>query len=155
VDTPQYADVKGQAGLWIGVGSPSKGTRSDRMESRAISGTTDWQYLDFVVDVPADNRQMMVGFWMQGRGETWARDFTIEEVPASVAVNFLVEDPDRDTGPDLSLLVTVTPRAGDPFLPPPARWLASGPGYELCDVGVDVKMLNAGQRNLSIACGVA
>jgi hypothetical protein len=155
VDTPQYANVAGQAGLWIGVGSPSKGTRTDRMEKRAVTGTTDWQQLDFVVDVPADNRQMMVGFWMQGRGETWARDFTLEEVPTSVPVNFLVEDPQRETGPDLSLLPTVAPRPVDKFLPPPSKWLATGAGYELCDVGIDVQMLNAGQRNLSIACGVA
>jgi hypothetical protein len=155
VSTPQYSGVAAEAGLWLGVGSPKDGMRMDRMQNRAIKGSTDWEYRDFIVDVPADNRQMMVGYWMQGTGQIWVRDFSIEEVPSTVAVNFLVNDPDRVVGPDLSLLSSTAARAGDRFLAPPARWLAmGGKGYELCDAGVDVQMLQGGQRNLSIACAV-
>ena len=156
VSTPQYAGVAGQAGLWIGVGSPANGMRMDRMENRAISGSTDWEYRDFVVDVPPDNRQIMIGYWMQGKGQLWVRDYKIEEVPTTVPVNFLVKDPQRVVGPDLSLLTSMAPRPDERFLPPPAKWLAKGEaGFELCDVGVDAPMLKAGQRNLSIACGVS
>jgi hypothetical protein len=155
VSTAQYSGVAGEAGLWIGVGSPKQGTRMDRMQSRAIKGTTDWVFRDFVVDVPADNNQMFVGYWMQGQGQLWARDFNIEEVPDTVPVNFLVNDPERVVGPDLSLLTATAARPTDLFLPPPAKWLAQGgPGFELCDVGVDAQMLKNGQPNLSIACGV-
>jgi len=156
VSTAQYAGIAGEAGLWIGVGSPSDGTRMDRMQNRAISGTTDWEYRDFVVDVPQDNRQIMVGFWMQGKGQLWVRDYKIEEVPTTVPVNFLVKDPERVVGPDLSLLATMAPRPDEFFLPPPAKWLVlGGQKKELCDVGVDAQMLKEGQRNLSISCGIA
>lgn len=155
VPTPQYSGVAGEGGLWIGVGSQKGGTRMDRMQNRTIKGTTDWEYRDFVVDVPDDNNQMFIGYWMQGKGQLWVRDFNIEEVPTTVAVNFLVNDPDRAIGPDLTLLSMTPPRPDEIFLAPPAKWLAMGtPGYELCDVGVDARMLQAGQRNLSIACGV-
>ena len=156
VATPQYAGVTGEAGLWIGVGSQKDGMRMDRMQNRGISGSTDWEYRDFVVDVPQDNRQIMVGYWMQGKGQLWVRDYKIEEVPATVPVNFLVKDPERVVGPDLSLLSTMVPRPNEFFLPPPAKWLVlGGKSKELCDVGVDAQMLKDGQRNLSISCGIA
>jgi hypothetical protein len=156
VSTPQYSGVAGEAGLWLGVGSPRNGMAMDRMQNRAIKGSTDWEYRDFVVDVPADNRQMLVGYWMQGKGQLWVRDFSIEVVPDTIPVNFLVKDPDRVVGPDLSLLTATPPRPNDLFLPPPAKWLATGAkGFELCDVGVDAKMLQDGQPNLSIACSVS
>jgi hypothetical protein len=156
VTTPQYAGVAGEAGLWIGVGSPRNGVRTDRMQNRAISGSGDWEYRDFVVDVPQDNRQIMVGYWMQGKGQLWVRDYKIEEVPTTVPVNFLVNDPGREVGPDLSLLTTMAPRPNEFFLPPPTKWLAMGSQRAgLCDVGVDAQMLKEGQRNLSISCGIA
>jgi len=155
VSSPQYAGVAGEGGMWLGVGSPRNGMRSDRMQGRAIKGSTDWEYRDFVVDVPDDNNQMFIGYWMQGKGQLWVRDFKIEEVSTTVPVNFLVADPGRVVGPDLSLLTTAAARPEDRFLPPPAKWLAKGStGFELCDIGVDVQMLKDGQRNLSIACNV-
>jgi uncharacterized protein (DUF2237 family) len=155
VTTPQYSHVPGHAGLWLAVGSARRGVRMDRMDGRGVSGSTGWEQREFVVDVPADNSQMFVGFWMQGTGQVWARDFRIEEVPATVAVNFLVEDPQRKIGPDLSLQTQVVARPQDAFLPPPPKWLVMGAqGFELCDAGVDAKLLAEGQRNLSINCSV-
>lgn len=153
VSTPQYPGVKGEAGLWVSVGSQRNGARSDRMADRTIAGTTDWLTRDFVVDVPDDSFQIAVGFWMQGRGQMWVRDFKVEEVPTSVPVNFLLQDPQRDVGPDLSLLAPAAAQSDFGFLPPPPKWLAiGGQGFELCDIGVDARMLQGGQRNLSIAC---
>ncbi|HTQ35432.1 MAG TPA: hypothetical protein VMH77_00195 [Steroidobacteraceae bacterium] len=103
VNSPQYAPIAGEAGLWLGMGSVQGGMRMDRMQERAVKGTTDWQYRDFVADVPVDSRQMMIGYWMQGKGQLWVRDLTVEEVPASVPLNFLWTDPKRPAGPDLSL----------------------------------------------------
>lgn len=155
VSTPQYAHVVGEGGLWIGVGSQKGGMRMDRMQNRTIKGSTDWEFRDFVVDVPDDNNQMFVGFWMQGRGQIWARDFNIEEVPDTVPVSFLVNDPARVVGPDLSLLTTAVARPEERFLAPPAKWLTmGGAGYELCDLGIDARLLGSGQRNISIACSV-
>lgn len=102
VSNPQYAAVEGGGGLWIGVGS-GNGVRTDRMQDRAITGSADWQYRDFVVDVPLDNNRLMVGFWMQGKGQLWARDLTVEEVSTSVPVNLMWNDPGRTVGPDLTI----------------------------------------------------
>lgn len=155
VATPQYTQVPGAAGLWLAVGSARAGVRMDRMQARALNGTHDWTLLDFVVDVPEDNNQMFVGFWMQGQGSTWARDFRIEEVPLTVAANFLIDDPNRVVGPDLSLHSLAAAQPGVPFLPPPPKWLAVGTqGFELCDIGVDVAMQSAGQANLAIDCAI-
>jgi hypothetical protein len=75
----------------------------------------------------------------------------VEEVPDTVAVTFPSSKGDK--GPDFSLQATV--RADERFLPPPAKWLAMGTtGFELCDIGVDARLLKSGTRNLSISCSV-
>lgn len=155
VPNPQYPDVGGEAGLWIAVGTPRDGNRSDRMQDRTIKGTTDWVVRDFVVDIPHDANLLQAGFWMHGKGQVWMRDLKVEEVSNSVPVNFEREAPKADAGPDLSLATLTAPRPNDRFLPPPQKWLALGAqNFELCDTGVDAKMLSEGQRNLSIACSV-
>lgn len=155
VPNAQYPDVMGEAGLWIGVATPRDGMRSDRMQGRTIRGSTAWTVHDFVVDIPEDVSQLQAGFWMQGKGQMWMRDLKVEEVPATVPVNFVRNAPRAEVGPDMSLAPATAPRPNDRFLPPPQKWLALGePNFELCDAGIDVRMLAAGQRNLSISCGV-
>ncbi len=155
VANPQYPSATGEAGLWIGVGTPRDGVRADRMQDRTIKGSTDWKAHDFVVDIPEDANVLQAGFWMQGKGQMWMRDLKVEEVPTTVPVNLVRSVPRADSPPDMSLATATVPRPNDRFVPPPPRWLALGePGFELCDAGVDAKMLAAGQRNLSIACGV-
>ncbi len=153
MSTAQYAKVTGEAGLWIGIGSLGRGTRADRMPDRTLKGSTGWEQREFVVDVPVDNGQIQVGFWMQGKGQVWMRDIKIEEVPATVALTTFSTDVE---GPDLSLASRGVAGSSDRFQPPPEKWLAiGGQGFELCDSGVDAQMLQAGQRNLTIACSVA
>jgi hypothetical protein len=125
------------------------------MENRTIKGSTDWETRDFVVDIPDDARNLMAGYWMQGQGQVWMRDLKVEEVPLTVAVNFDLNRPRPDAIPALSLDPVSEPRPTDRFLPPPQRWLAMGEqNFELCDAGIDAKLLAAGHRNLSIACSV-
>lgn len=151
----RYPNVAGEAGLWIGVGAPLDGLKSDRMEDRTINGSTGWETRDFVVDIPGDARQLQAGFWMQGKGQVWMRDLKVEEVPLTVAVNFDRNAPRPDAMPALSLEPVAEPRPTDRFLPPPQRWLALGEqNFELCDTGIDARLLGTGQRNLSIACKV-
>jgi hypothetical protein len=122
------------------------------MQNRALKGTTGWEQREFVVDVPVDSNNLMVGFWMQGKGQVWMRDINVEEVPATVALTPFA----GEVGPDFSLAARAAPRADARFLPPPEKWLAmGGAGFELCDSGVDAQLLNSGQRNLTIACSVA
>lgn len=155
VANAQYPNVGGEGGLWIGVTTPRGGQHTDRMQDRTIKGTTGWEVRDFVVDIPADATQLQAGFWMHGKGQLWVRDLKVEEVPTTVPVNFDRNAPTTDAGPDLSLATLAPPRSEDHFLPPPTKWLALGESnFQLCDAGVDAKMLAAGQRNLSIACKV-
>lgn len=155
VNDRRYADVVSEAGLWIGVGALSDGLKSGRMEDRTIKGSTDWETRDFVVDIPDDANQLQAGYWMQGTGRVWMRDLKVEEVPLTVAVNFRRNAPRPDAMPALSLAPVSEPRPIDYFLPPPQRWLALGDqSFELCDAGIDAKLLASGQRNLSIDCQV-
>jgi hypothetical protein len=155
VANAQYPNVAGEAGLWIGVGAPRDGLRSDRMPNRTLKGSSGWEVRDFVVDVPEDANQLQAGYWMQGKGQVWMRDLKVEEVSTTVAVNFERNAPKPDAAPDLTLAVASAMRPNDTFLPPPPKWLALGEqNFALCDAGVDAKMLATGQRNLSIACKV-
>jgi hypothetical protein len=155
VPNPQYSHVDGEAGLWIALGTPRDGLSTNRMQDRAIRGSTGWETRDFVVDVPVDANQLLVGFWMQGKGQFWMRDLKVEEVPLTVKVNWDRKAPNPGAEVDLSLTVATIPRPTDVFLPPPVKWLAVGEqNFEVCDAGVDARMLAAGQRNLSIACKV-
>ncbi|MDQ2642126.1 MAG: hypothetical protein M3Y79_16265 [Pseudomonadota bacterium] len=155
VPNPQYPDVPGEAGLWIGVITPGEGQRADRMQDRTIKGTTGWVKRDFVVDIPARARQVQAGYWMQGMGQVWMRNLKVEEVPTSVPVNFERTAIRQDVLPSLTLAAPSRPRPEDRFLPPPRKWLALGePNFALCDAGIDAKLLASGQNNLSIACGI-
>ena len=155
VPNPQYPHVVGEAGLWIGVVTPGEGQRADRMQDRTIKGTTGWVTRDFVVDIPANASQLQAGYWMQGKGQVWMRNLKVEVVPDTVPVNFDRNAVRPDQLPALTLAPSSDPRPEDRFLPPPQKWLALGePNFELCDAGIDARMLSAGQRNLSIACSV-
>jgi hypothetical protein len=155
VSTAQYSNIDGEGGLWIALGTPGDGLRTNRMQERAIRGTTDWEVRDFVVDVPADANQLLAGYWMQGKGQMWVRDLKVEEVPLTVAVNWDRKAPNPSGAPDMSLAVATVPRTTDVFLPAPVKWFTTGEqNFEICDAGVDAKMLAAGQPNLSIACKV-
>lgn len=152
VTTAQYGNVAGEASLWLAVGSASNGFRQDRMQNRVLKGTTGWEQREFVADIPADNNNLMVGFWMQGKGQVWMRDINVEEVPATVALTPFA----GEIGPDFSLAARAAPRPEMHFLPPPEKWLAmGGTGFELCDSGVDAQLLSSGQRNLTIACSIS
>ena len=84
----RYPAAPGEAGLYLGVRSPSKGLRQDRMSGRAIKGSTDWEYREFVVDIPKDSRALQIGFWMEGKGQVWARNMQVEKVSKKVPLNF-------------------------------------------------------------------
>ena len=119
VTTPQFAAVPAEAGLWVAVGSASKGF--------ALTGCrTDHQGFDrrmqrdFVVDIPADNNNVFIGFWMQARG-SFGRETDDRGVPQTVALNTFASEPQQPAGPDLSLaaLPAARCRDGDPFSPLP------------------------------------
>jgi hypothetical protein len=50
-----------------------------------MTGTTDWQKCEVVLDVPPDSVSMSAGFMLQSRsGQVWADDFQLEVVDRDV-----------------------------------------------------------------------
>ena len=58
----------------------------DTMEDRAVSGTTDWKMYSVVLDVPSDARNIFLGVFLNGKGQTWADDLAFEGVDRDIAV---------------------------------------------------------------------
>jgi hypothetical protein len=80
--------VNGWAGLWMRIDTVAKvGWAFDDMEDIEVSGTTDWQQYDIVLDVPEDAAAVYLGAHLYGRGQVWLDDCKFEvvgdEVPAT------------------------------------------------------------------------
>jgi hypothetical protein len=60
----------------------------DRMQRGSLTGSSGWEYREFVVEVPKDSRRMLVGFWMEGKGQVWVRDLQVEVVSKKVPIDF-------------------------------------------------------------------
>jgi hypothetical protein len=94
VVSTRYPAAAGEAALYLALGSRSGGMRVDRMQPRALKGSTGWEFRDFVVDVPKDSQRSMFGFYLEGKGQLWVRDLKAEQVSKKVPVNFhQVDDP--------------------------------------------------------------
>ena len=95
------------AGLWL-TASHRDWHLTDGMYDRLIKGTSDWQPIALVIDVPADTTYISFGVWMTGNGECRIRnpkfDLVDEAVPVTaskvwdqVASSRWVERPDFET----------------------------------------------------------
>jgi hypothetical protein len=70
--------VEGVGSLWIRIEAPSN-TFVNNMRARGIKGSSsDWIPLETVETIPDDAFRIWVGFWMQGRGQLWARDISLQ-----------------------------------------------------------------------------
>ena len=74
--------MEDRAGLWMRVDGPggSSPLAFDNMEDRRISGTTEWQHHDVVLDVPAEAEAIALGVLLAGKGEVWMSDFNVDTV---------------------------------------------------------------------------
>lgn len=85
------ADMKteqaGRAQMWMRVDGDNRKTLAfDNMDSRPVSGTTDWKRYQIVLDVPSDSIDIAFGFFLMQSGKVWADNFKLEKVDASVPV---------------------------------------------------------------------
>ncbi len=98
-------DVGDRVGLWMRVDGPG-GTRPlafDNMADRPISGTTDWQRYEVVLDVPAEAQAIALGVLLIGEGEAWVADFRVETVGLDVETTDVERSlPDRPANLDFS-----------------------------------------------------
>lgn len=65
----------------------------DNMSDRPITGVTEWQCYELVVDVPEDCRSMYFGLFMVGVGKVWLDEVSFEEVDKSVPLTGIIEGP--------------------------------------------------------------
>jgi erythromycin esterase-like protein len=70
--------TRGFAGLWWRVDGPSGVLAFDNMQSRGVTGTTDWA--KYTIELPADANAKNINFGalLQGNGTAWFDGFTIE-----------------------------------------------------------------------------
>lgn len=80
--------VQNWAGLSVLVLNPEGHIFSDGdMNNRPIQGTTDWQQIEWVTDVPPEPCTMYFGAFLYGVGELWMDDFQMQTVPSNTPVN--------------------------------------------------------------------
>ncbi len=77
--------VEGWAGIWMNIaGSGNQMLGLDNMQNRPITGTSDWQKYEIVLDIPADGMGIGFGALLQGKGEIWLDDVQLEVVGQDV-----------------------------------------------------------------------
>lgn len=86
-------EVSGWAGIWMRVdGKDNEILSFDNMEQRPIVGTTDWQQVEVVLDVPYDSEAIAFGILLTGNGTVWGNQFHFEVVDRTVPTTNLAED---------------------------------------------------------------
>ncbi len=79
-------DVTGWAGLWMRVDGQSfhEMLGFDNMEQRALTGTTDWQRHEIVLDIDPRAHTIIFGALLAGEGTLSVAAFAFEEVSLDV-----------------------------------------------------------------------
>jgi flavoprotein len=93
-------EVKEWAGLWMRIDGPVQGKLLgfDNMNNRPITGTTDWQQYEVVLDVPQNSTSISFGILLRGAGQVWISNAQFEEVGTDVPVTApskSKEEPDK------------------------------------------------------------
>jgi hypothetical protein len=60
-------------------------TNSPNLTAR-VTGNSDWQYREIVMDIPRGSAYLPLGFSLTGSGQMWARDLKFEEVSRDTPV---------------------------------------------------------------------
>lgn len=80
-------NVMNYAGMWMRVDGNTPGVMLgfDNMVNRPITGTTDWQKYEIVLDVPDSSVNIGYGVLMDGNGSLWISDLVFDIVGDDVA----------------------------------------------------------------------
>ena len=70
--------TRGYAGLWWRVDGPSGVLAFDNMQTRGVTGTTDWTQYTIELPVDASVKNINFGALLPGDGTAWFDDLTIE-----------------------------------------------------------------------------
>jgi hypothetical protein len=101
----RWADVTGQAGLWMRVDgqTPGRPLAFDNMHDRALRGTHDWERYEVVLPVEREAGQIAYGLLLGGEGQTWLDDVRLEVVPDTVPPTGTPVPPRPAPGPPTNL----------------------------------------------------
>jgi len=77
VKTVNVADI---ASLWMRIETNGRTTTFDNMSSRAISGDTDWQEYEIILDVEEKSTDIFFGIMIRGTGEMTVDGLKLEAV---------------------------------------------------------------------------
>lgn len=73
--------------MWMRVDGPNHEVLAfDNMDSRPVTGTTQWRRYDIVLDVPQSSVDFAFGFLLAGGGKVWGADFQLEKVGTAIPV---------------------------------------------------------------------
>ncbi|WP_324823914.1 AraC family transcriptional regulator [Sinanaerobacter sp. ZZT-01] len=96
-------DVEGWCGLWMRIDNDlSVMLKLDNMQSRPITGTTEWNYYSCVLDIPENGAIINIGVLLIGKGQVWFDNADFQEVDHSIpTTEFVSEDvfPDHILNP--------------------------------------------------------
>ena len=94
-------NVLSWAGLWMRIdGRDEPPLEFDNMQDRPITGTSDWQRYEIVLDVPAESLAISFGILLFGGGRVWLDDLQFEEVDESVPITNLPDLPQQPANLD-------------------------------------------------------
>lgn len=86
-------DVNGWSGMWMRIdGDNNQQLGFDNMQNRAITGTTNWEKYEIVLDVPGNSKTLNYGVLLGGNGKVWIDNLKMEEVDKNVPVTNLMKE---------------------------------------------------------------
>lgn len=101
-------NVMGWAGLWMRTDSTERNSLTfDNMQDRPIKGTTGWNRIAVVLDVPVNASMISFGVIISGEGGAWLDDIKFEIVPNTVPTTDLKRPPPKRGPENLDFLAPV------------------------------------------------
>ncbi len=83
--------TQGKAQLWLRIDGDWKTASQkpgcfDNMDDRPITGSTNWNKYELVVDIPQTTTNIVFGLMLIGEGQIWLDDVSFEEVSKDVTL---------------------------------------------------------------------
>jgi len=86
-------EVEGWCGLWMRIDNAlSVVLKLDNMQSRPITGTTEWNYYSCVLDIPENGAIINIGILLTGKGQVWFDNTDFQEVDLNTPITELISE---------------------------------------------------------------
>ena len=92
--------IGGWAGMWMRVNDTNgKPLSFDDMRNRPLIGSSEWNEIDIVLDVPPISDEVSFGILLQGRGQIWIDNVKFTIVNKDVPVTDVLKDKTENYSP--------------------------------------------------------